>query len=444
MLDRCLASCNHVCRSAVNFLDLKNISNTTLLKPMRTLSYFLIFSFFISLIGQSQAQDLSSFTSSPVRLEYVVDQNAGSAAAGSFVVKNDYPTKDLSQHQLLWELSFDGKVMMTNFYPLGAIKPGDTKYISLRKLFDLHVLDEFDGGLLSLYGEVQEVVAGSNPIRIIGESVVLAEAAPLTLIPGEQYQVVKVGGARIHRIANGNSITIDAYDQIVGLDLGKGNVLTGPIRPVIEFGPSTSSDSLASINKAQTLIDVNGPSQLKVETNSLSGVITYNLYAQGILNIPFSFSESGLQIGLELYNPEVAPSQLNLEVPVRQVGDSLSYLGHERLPSDQIIFGDTRFGFHTVSIDSAGSMNSTDVVFSGVLDIQTPRADFGGTEFSFCLMDDSAVPTNAVTRHTTVPGSKILLLERTLDVPRKSYGAKRNAKPFSAGKWLFEPTSLPN
>ncbi len=407
--------------------------------------------FFLSFMlagGNLSAQDLSSFEETPVKLEYVAVQNADDASAGAFVVKNNYPTKDLSSHQLVWELSFEGKVAKHDAYQLGAIQPSETKYIDLDKLFDPAILAQYQGGLLSLYAEIQEKLVDDAPLRIIGESVVLAETEKekISKSSGERYQVINLGGARLYRIANGNSITVGAYNQIVGLDLGEGNLLAGPIRPIVKFETTDVADVTSKTYRAQSIIDRNGPLSIGINPDALEGVISYRIENELELNIPFTFDQRGLTLGLELYGTTSTsiPSELSIEIPIRQVDDSLSYLGQERLPTEQVVFGDTRLGFHAITFDSTSMPSTPSYTYTGAHELQTPRGNVVGSDFSFQLLPSSTFKMLdlGVTRHEMNDQAKVLLLQRALVKPRKRSGIRPNRSAYSIGLWQLRPKTL--
>jgi len=365
---------------------------------------------------------------SPVKLEYVVAQQAGSAALGSFVIKNDYLSRDLSAHHMVWDLSFNGEIIHSDIYPLGAIKPSETKYIHLRKLFDLHMLDELGDGLISIYAEVQDRMDTANPIRLVGESAVLAEAEIDKTRPAEQYHVIKVGGARIHRIANGNSLTLDNYNQLSALDLGEGNVLAGPIRPVVYF------DSLSAKQPAQRIIDSLGPSNVFVTEDKLSGFIEYDMKHYGVLSLPFKLTGAGFTIGIQLSGYVKAPVHLALEAPLRGLKDSISLIGQEPLVNSATLFGDSRVGLHTMRIIPKPFEFYP---FFEVRSLLLNRCELKGDSYT-CILSPATQTQQkgtGITHHPLATDTWVLEFGKTIEQP---YGSRMN-KRISAGDWLFAP-----
>ncbi|MFK8055554.1 MAG: hypothetical protein AB8F78_05485 [Saprospiraceae bacterium] len=405
---------------------------------MRTYIQTVLFLVVLFASSMAIAQDDGNPNESPVRLEYVVAQNNGTANAGSFVVKNNYSTRTLSAHVLAWELSYKGEAIQDGAFPLDEVKSGDTKYVKLKDLLDLTVLEDLNDGLVSLFAEVQWLNGEKDPIRIVGESVVLAEAKKKALAKPEKYHVIKVGGARIHRIANGNSVTLDIFNQMVALDLGEGNLLAGPIRPILIF-ESDASDTVGlslSQKQAQHQIDSLGPTRVELDDTNLLGVIEYDLDTFGLLKLPFALTENGLRIGIKIEGGLIIPSSLGIEAPVRMLGDSAMYLG-QSYRSDVPEFGDAKLGHFYMPADTMllGSQLETSILDTRV--ISTERGDIHGIPFTFQLRPITEDNQNYVglSSHPMEAGTHILYLNRLND---RRFGYRKST-PISGGEWLFAP-----
>lgn len=397
--------------------------------PIRLLTFLLS----ISVLSMGVAQNASRIEATPVRLEYVVAQYLRTPLAGSLVVKNDYPSRNLGDHVLHWELAHKGSLVSSNDFSLGEILPGETKYFNLEKFVDRGIIDELGPGMLTLYAEIQDTLPDADPFRIVGVSVVLAEAEEITVnaIPNtpQRYHVIKVGGARIHRIANGNSLTLDVYNQLSALDLGKGNMFAGPLRPRI-------SGSSLSAKHVQRLIDSLGPSQIKVDKDALAGVIQYDLDTFGLLEMKFNLTVRGLALSLKSEGSLETPFEMGFEVPMRAQRDTIVYFGQATKDADATRFGDRRLGKFPILRDTA---QASSPLLSETRYINADRGRIVGRPFSFrmSVLQDKSHLGEVFTRHGMEAGTQVLMLERTVERP---YGASVS-RPLFSGEWLFTPVS---
>jgi len=371
---------------------------------------------------------------STVELTYVEEVNTSSLLAqGSLVVKNNYLERSLKGHLLTWELSKNGNPVASGDYALEGVNAGNTKYIDLDKLFDREMIQGLRPSLITLYAEVQDISPDATLKRIVGESVVLAEAEIQQTRKGlkpQRYQVIKVGGAKIHRIANGNTLSIDAYHQLSALDLGKGNVLAGPLLPTLSYS------SLSAKQEVAQRIESLGPTSVTIEKDELSGIIAYDLGSYGLLNLQFDLSDQGLSVELQLENAVNPPTNMGVMVPIRSIPDSIEYVGQQVQTIEHPRYGDRRIGNFILSTKEVEASSN---LIDEVRNIALGRADIEGASFNFQLqaIETKQDEKNPSKRHSMTEHTKFLIIERPIG---QVYGS-RQQKPLSAGKWLFTPAS---
>jgi len=374
----------------------------------------------------------------PVELTYVEQLNfASTVPQGSFVVKNNHLDRSLSDHLLTWQLSKNGNPVTSGNYPLDEVNAGDTKYFDLDKLFDIGLIERLRPSLITLYAEIQDTSPDAKQKLIVGESVVLAEARKDLRTSGERYQILKVGGISIYRIANGNSITIDGYNQIVGIDLGEGNLLDGPIRPFLEFSSNDPKKGFLQIIATKLATAV--PSSITVNKETLTCTITYGLEEYGSFHIRCRLGDKGLALDFHaeiqvLVHPEVS---CGLVVPLKEKADTISYIGElpEDLASGKL--GDSPIGAYDVVKQPESSLMVegiplSDPVYS-VEQIKTERGNIYGWNFGLQLVAQQ--DEKLVKRTSDSNVAEILFLKL---YPPVSWSAYHELKSLTReGEWLI-------